>query len=69
MNMRHRKDMIEISSKPVSSERHDDRITVVDSTLACGGSLQPGDARVLLALVLFVITSLLDLVLFRRTSG
>lgn len=68
MRYRSRRTMMEISTDPAFAGRHEFKLAALDKTIAFPVSplLNPGDARLLLALVLLVAVLGADLVLFRR---
>ncbi len=65
---RSRRDVIEIATNPAFNERHDYKMAALTKTIAVPVEplLHPGDARVLMALLLFSISSLIDMLIFRR---
>ncbi len=65
---RSRRDVIEIATNPAFNERHDYKMAALTKTIAVPVEplLHPGDARVLIALLLFSISSLIDMLIFRR---
>ena len=65
---RSRRDVIEIATNPAFNERHDYKMAALTKTIAVPVEplLHPGDARVLMALLLFSISSLIDMQIFRR---
>jgi hypothetical protein len=65
---RSRRDVIEISTDPRFAERHDYKLAALQKTIAypVEAVLYPNDLRILLALVLFSLVSLIDLVVYRR---
>ena len=68
MRYRSRRDMMEISVNPIFSTRHDYKLGALDKTIATPveADLILVDFRFLLALILFSITALIDLVLYRK---
>ena len=68
MRYRSRRDMLEIVSNPVFRGRHDFKMAALDKTIAypMENVLYLSDPRFLLALILFSLASLLDLLLYRR---
>ncbi len=68
MRYRSRRDLMEISANPVFADRHDFKVASLDKTIAfpVENSLYYSDPRFLLALILFVVASLIDLVIWRR---
>ena len=68
MRYRSRRDMLEIVSNPVFRGRHDFKMAALDKTIAypMENVLYFSDPRFLLALILFSLASLLDLLLYRR---
>ena len=68
MRYRSRRDMLEIVSNPVFQGRHDFKVAALDKTIAypMENVLYFSDPRILLALLLFSVLSLLDLLLWRR---
>jgi hypothetical protein len=68
MRYRSRRDMMEITFNPVFSTRHDYKLGALDKTIATPveADLILVDFRFLLALILFSITALIDLVLYRK---
>jgi len=67
---RSRRDVIEIATNPAFNERHDYKMAALTKTIAVPVEplLHPGDARVLMALLLFSISSLIDMLIFRRPT-
>jgi len=67
---RSRRDVIEIATNPAFNERHDYKMAALTKTIAVPVEplLHPGDARVLIALLLFSISSLIDMLIFRRPT-
>lgn len=65
---RSRRDIIEIATNPAFNERHDYKMAALIKTIAFPVEpvLHPGDARILVALLLFSIWSLIDMAAFRR---
>ena len=65
---RSRRDVIEIATNPAFNERHDYKMAALTKTIAVPVEplLHTGDARVLMALLLFSISSLIDMLIFRR---
>ena len=65
---RSRRDIVAIATNPAFSERHDYKIAALTKSVAV--PVEPiinlGDARIVVALVLFSIGSLLDMLIFRR---
>jgi hypothetical protein len=70
MRYRSRRTMMEISTDPAFAGRHDFKLAALDKTIAFPVSplLNPGDARLLLALALLVAVLGADLALFRRSA-
>ena len=68
MRYRSRRDMMEISVNPIFSTRHDYKLGALDKTIATPveADLILVDFRFLLALILFSITALIDLVFYRK---
>ena len=68
---RSRRDIIAIATDPAFDERHDYKMAALTKTIAfpVEPELHPGDARVLIGLLLFSIFSLLDMMLFRRKNS
>ena len=65
---RSRRDVVEIATNPAFNERHDDKMAALTKTIAFPVEplLHTGDARILVALLLFSILSLIDMLIFRR---
>jgi hypothetical protein len=65
---RSRRDVLEISMDPRFSERHEYKTAALDKTIAypVEAILYPNDLRILLALILFSLVSLVDLVVYLR---
>ena len=68
MRYRSRRDMMEISVNPIFSTRHDYKLGALDKTIAVPveADIILVDFRFLLALILFAITAIIDLVLYRK---
>lgn len=68
MRYRSRRDLLEIVTNPAFQGRHDFKTAALTKTIAypLENLIYLSDPRLLLALVLFALTSLLDLLLFRR---
>jgi uncharacterized protein (DUF1330 family) len=62
------RDVLAISTDPRFSERHEYKLAALDKTIAypVEAILYPNDLRILLALVLFSLVSLIDLIVYRR---
>jgi hypothetical protein len=67
---RSRRDIIAIASNPAFDERHDYKMAALTKTIAFPVEpvLHPGDARIIVGLLVFSIFSLLDLLIYRRKS-
>ena len=65
---RSRRDLLAIALNPSFSERHEYKMAALDKTIAypVEAILYPNDLRILLALILFSLVSLVDLILYRR---
>ena len=65
---RSRRDVVEIATNPAFNERHDYKMAALTKTIAFPVEplLHTGDARILVALLLFSILSLIDMLIFRR---
>lgn len=65
---RSRRDVLAISTDPRFSERHEYKLAALTKTIAYPVEpvLYPNDLRILLALVLFSLVSLIDLIVYRR---
>ena len=65
---RSRRDVLAISMDPRFSERHEYKMAALNKTIAypVEAILYPNDLRILLALILFSLVSLVDLVVYRR---
>ena len=68
MRYRSRRDMLEIAMNPLFSERHEYKLAALEKTIAfpVEPMLYYADPRFLLALVLFSLAALIDLVFLRR---
>lgn len=68
MRYRTRRDMLEISTNPVFSGRHDYKLAALDKTIAYPAEalIHLGDPRLLLFLMIGLVTALLDILLFGR---
>ena len=68
MRYRSRRDLMEISTHPTFATRHDYKMAALEKTIAypVEASLYYADMRILLALALFAVTSLADLLIYRR---
>ena len=68
MRYRSRRDMLEITADPRFGERHEYKMAGLEKTIAfpVKPTLYLSDPRLLLALILFAFTSLIDLIVFRR---
>ena len=68
MRYRSRRDMMEITVNPIFSARHNYKIGALDKTIASPveADMILVDFRFLLALILFSITALIDLVFYRK---
>lgn len=71
MRYRSRRDLVEIATNPVFAERHKFKLAALDKTVAfpVENQLYLSDLRFLLALLLFSLCSLIDMLIWRRTSG
>jgi hypothetical protein len=67
---RSRRDVMEISTNPRFAERHEYKLAALGKTIAYPVEpvLYPNDLRFLLALILFSLVALVDLILFRRQT-
>jgi hypothetical protein len=65
---RSRRDVLEISTNPAFSERHDYKMGALEKTIAfpVEAVLNYSDLRFILALLLFSLVSLIDLLIYRR---
>ncbi len=65
---RSRRDVLAISTDPRFAERHEYKLAALDKTIAypVEAILYPYDLRILLALFIFSLISMLDLILYRR---
>lgn len=70
MRYRSRRTMMEITTNPAFAGRHEYKLAALEKTIAfpVAPLLNPGDLRLLLALVLLAATAVADLALFRRAS-
>lgn len=68
LRYRSRRDVLTISMDPRFSERHEYKMAALNKTIAypVEAILYPNDLRILLALILFSLVSLVDLVVYRR---
>ncbi|WP_439105623.1 hypothetical protein [Congregibacter sp.] len=68
MRYRSRRDLFEIAMNPVFAERHEFKLAALDKTIAfpVEGVFYYSDPRFLLALMLFSLASVLDLIFWRR---
>ena len=68
MRYRSRRDLVEIASNPAFQGRHEYKVAALTKTIAypLENDLYLSDPRLLLALLLFALTALLDMALFRR---
>jgi hypothetical protein len=68
MRYRSRRDLMEISTDPAFNERHDYKMAALEKTIAypVEASLYYADMRIMLALILFSLISLADLLAYRR---
>ena len=67
---RSRRDIIAIATNPAFDERHDYKMAALTKTIAFPVEpvLHPGDARIIVGLLVFSIFSLLDLFIYRPRS-
>ena len=65
---RSRRDLMEIATDPIFESQHDFKVAALDKTFVypVEGAINYSDLRFVLALVLFSLVSLLDLLLYRR---
>ncbi len=65
---RSRRDLMEIATDPIFESMHDFKVAALDKTFVypVEGDINYSDLRFVLALVLFSLVSLLDLLLYRR---
>ena len=65
---RSRRDIIAIATNPAFDERHDYKMAALTKTIAFPVEpvLHPGDARIIIGLIVFSFFSLLDMLLYRR---
>ena len=68
---RSRRDLLEIGLNPIFAQKHDFKLAALEKTIAypVEASLYLSDARLLLALVLLVVVSFLDMALWRRRAA
>lgn len=65
---RSRRDVMAISTDPRFRERHEYKLGALDKTIAypVEAILYPNDLRILMALIIFCLVSLIDLIVYRR---
>ena len=68
MRYRSRRDIMEIAANPIFDDKHDFKMAALDKTIAVPvkTSLNPGDLRFILFLVLFFLVVVVDALVFRR---